>query len=1329
MARPLARWSWRLLAGLLATLLTGAALAQQCMYELEPNDVPAAATVLSGEGPDAVVAAAKGVTGTICLAGEMARGDQDAFAWVIDEAQAANVWQLEIEGPSGGLTQVDLVDVEFAAAGGDVTGADTLFRFGTSDGSRAVSAPFMVTPGRLLLGLSHAQAAGAYVVNLRPTPLADDSAEHRAGQKLDGPFDVFAPLAGGVEVPFTLGAESGGFVWNLELRAPLGTAPTLVLAGPEGEVGRIAVNDHAPVRLANLGLAPGDYRATVVPGSPAEAGFVTVALTSQGRRSDGIEVEPNDKWADATRFPLGSELRGTAESRDHLRIDVPADLAGSTWDLAIEADAEVTLQLRRPEGAVLQERRGVSGTSPGLTLAEGAYQLIVSSADDAAYTVALTSAAPPADGYEREPNDRLEGATPLGAEAQARGELRPQDVDFFRLDVSGEAQRFRLQAVGRGVEQIGIYDAAGRSRASVRGEGRLRLDDVVLLPGAHYLRVSGAEGEYAVRALALGPAPAQQEAEDAPAPGEALAPAPKVDASEGSAEEAVEQAVEEAVEAPAAAELPPLPPPPPGLLEYEPNDDRSRAVRLRPDVVHVGRLASADDEDHYRFGLATDQYVRIELVPAEPDPGWMLTLDNQNQRQLPTSPDGRVVAERWLLAGDHELYLAGRRLDTTPSGYYQLRLTSLGSFDLPVDLEPNDVPAEASALPADLAWQGRVGAGGDRDLYVLPSYPADTLLRLVVEADDQVRFDVLLAGGSQQFAAVDDAHEITLPAGSAAHLRFLGAGEYDAELTFESPPAAEALLPAPAGDRLAVDVTLAVDEATAFWHEGQRVAGTVSLSSSLDEPVTLDLVAAVDDPLARVDLPAVVEVGAGATVEVPFSLELPSDMGDDAPLTLELAASSPLLSAVGDARLGLRCEASPLSPHAYWPLPEPLLGRPNVLFAGFGASAPPGFEGTSRDRWLADDRVAVSTGSYVSEEHSPTFQLPGDEPVALVGTVLQPLSDVAVGEQLRRFRVETSLDGVTFKSVLEAELGAARVDQAFVFPEPVTARYARLVFVDSQGGGNRGFLGEWQLIAADPALFSGLDLAAPSFGGHVVWSEPLLGQTAAANLLLREADSGRVDLRGREALDVVIGFNHGRAALVNRVTWLQPAESKATELFDLVEVAVSMSGPAGPWRVLGEWPLAPSPDSQSEIAFEEPVWARYVRLSAPKTATGDRFYYPPQKVAIHEAEIATAGVDHEYRSALAAWGTASRLGPYEWAVGFPAAAGSEPEAPNDTPATATPLAAGAAVTGTVAVAEDLDWYRVSVPAGENHLELRLAGDPAIAYRYELLAADGSTVPV
>src|SRR5690606_40656704 len=122
-----------------------------------------------------------------------------------------------------------------------------------------------------------------------------------------------------------------------------------------------------------------------------------------------------------------------------------------------------------------------------------------------------------------------------------------------------------------------------------------------LLPGPHYLEVVGSEGEYALQALSLGPAPAPEPATDAPAADEPLAPAAAPPA-EPSPEEAAEDL---AFAAPRAS-----PPPPPGLLEVEPNDDRSRAVRLEAGVVHVGRLASSDDMGHYRCHLADDQFVR-----------------------------------------------------------------------------------------------------------------------------------------------------------------------------------------------------------------------------------------------------------------------------------------------------------------------------------------------------------------------------------------------------------------------------------------------------------------------------------------------------------------------------------------------------------------------------------------------------------------------------------------------------------------------------------------------------------------------------------------------
>src|SRR5690606_27416864 len=153
-----------------SALLASAALAQQCTYEVEPNDTPAQATVVTGAGPDAVEAARSGKIGITCLAGELGSGDQDAFYWEIDEEAAAHVWQVVLEGPRGGLTQVHFFDIEFAENGVDVVRADQLFRFETTNGATATSAGILLQPGRYVLGLSPAGVDGEYVVNLHPRP-------------------------------------------------------------------------------------------------------------------------------------------------------------------------------------------------------------------------------------------------------------------------------------------------------------------------------------------------------------------------------------------------------------------------------------------------------------------------------------------------------------------------------------------------------------------------------------------------------------------------------------------------------------------------------------------------------------------------------------------------------------------------------------------------------------------------------------------------------------------------------------------------------------------------------------------------------------------------------------------------------------------------------------------------------------------------------------------------------------------------------------------------------------------------------------------------------
>lgn len=98
-----------------------------------------------------------------------------------------------------------------------------------------------------------------------------------------------------------------------------------------------------------------------------------------------------------------------------------------------------------------------------------------------------------------------------------------------------------------------------------------------------------------------------------------------------------------------------------------------------------------------------------------------------------------------------------------------------------------------------------------------------------------------------------------------------------------------------------------------------------------------------------------------------------------------------------------------------------------------------------------------------------------------------------------------------------------------------------------------------------------------------------------------------------------------------------------------------------------------------------------------------------------------------YLSALGSWGLMSPRGPYEHAQGGATASTTETGDPGDTPETAARLEPGASFTGTVAVADDVDWFAFTVPEGQNHFTLRLEGDPAVGYVSTLTDASGGPV--
>src|SRR5690606_11419324 len=107
------------------------------------------------------------------------------------------------------------------------------------------------------------------------------------------------------------------------------------------------------------------------------------------------------------------------------------------------------------------------------------------------------------------------------------------------------------------------------------------------------------------------------------------------------------------------------------------------------------------------------------------------------------------------------------------------------------------------------------------------------------------------------------------------------------------------------------------------------------------------------------------------------------------------------------------------------------------------------------------------------------------------------------------------------------------------FDAPVTARYARLVFVSNQTGGRDAYLGEWKLLAEDPAAFDRPNLAAVELGGHVVWAEPVLNGRYSNAVLTPEPDVHVVDMRDSGGLTFVVGFQHDRAAQIAALEWIE----------------------------------------------------------------------------------------------------------------------------------------------------------------------------------------------
>jgi len=84
------------------------------LYEVEPNDTPAEATLFSG---------------SIILTGMITEGDQDAFMWKIDAEDSQYRWSMKLIGIPNALTRIDIMKVQFTENGKEVEDYQKFFYF------------------------------------------------------------------------------------------------------------------------------------------------------------------------------------------------------------------------------------------------------------------------------------------------------------------------------------------------------------------------------------------------------------------------------------------------------------------------------------------------------------------------------------------------------------------------------------------------------------------------------------------------------------------------------------------------------------------------------------------------------------------------------------------------------------------------------------------------------------------------------------------------------------------------------------------------------------------------------------------------------------------------------------------------------------------------------------------------------------------------------------------------------------------------------------------------------------------------------------------------
>ncbi len=664
--------------------------AQELHYESEPNNTPADANRISGE---------------VNIAGTMTGQDQDGFMWTVSDAGAESLWTLRLDGIPGALTVLQVFRIEFDENGTDVLSQQKLLSLGSRDGSKpGFARDILFEPGEYVLGFAYAGGDGGA---FRPPSTSlefgdqhESAAEESAAEPGGYRGEVRATGSLTVQTPneppesqeaaldlrpgrqhawfiasevswhrLKLDADRASQLWEIRGQVPVGQRAEVFLRDAGGqEISAADTDGDGRWKFTDLGLEASTYFVEI---QGKQANAIRVVETANiGQRVEGGEAEENGTWDIANLVDIATPVTGrlgVEGDYDYFRFTLDEATADQLLELSLEAGPEQQIQLclLDSQGDSLQCRKQAGASVlPKLSLTPGDWGALVSRGPEGAeYTLRLTGQGDIEPGTEVEPNDGVSSAVSMPPKNRIRGRFDTEDdIDYYRFLVTDEAQLWRFQAIGDGLQRIVYYDGAGKQGQEFRDTARrLRLENVFLLPGQHFVALHGKPGsDYTLLARPLGP------------------------------------------------------PDPNG--EREPNDDASQMQRLEMGQRRNGLLSNPKDLDLYRFVLLDWDRIRLTVEPpADGDVYAHFYWDYPDYFARGAGGVGTpLVYEGLMPPGEYVVSLSAKQVSDAE---YHVSLERLDRFGCPVDCEPNSNPAMARPVPPSMVIEGRNGGWDNYDVY------------------------------------------------------------------------------------------------------------------------------------------------------------------------------------------------------------------------------------------------------------------------------------------------------------------------------------------------------------------------------------------------------------------------------------------------------------------------------------------------------------------------------------------------------------------------------------------------------------------------------------